>query len=192
VCFYLDGTWQICTSYHFIILWGFMTPFVIYQWRNVFRGWASSILSFCRRILKYPSLWAPLTLNLIKKVVRGLQIFWYSTPGWWKGSVVVLAMPQKKVFDTSRRPFGSFDKRSFGWSIGYVLSLVTKEMDMFRALYFAPEARGVFRDKWAGMFTVLLLAVVNNEWNALSSDFSNCLVWPHSSFISSFLSFGFC
>ena len=147
MCFYLDGTWQICTSYrpqyHEMGVHDTIRYLPHGPKRILWVGGGDSM--FLHEILKYPSLELAVGLELDQKVVRGAFQWFGAQPHWdnekvqwWFGdaSKSLLMLPEDY--------YGSFDVVLVDLS-DTVLSLsVTKEMDIIGALSLLLRPGGVF------------------------------------------------
>jgi spermidine synthase len=147
MCFYLDGTWQICTSYrpqyHEMGVHETIRYLPHEPKRILWVGGGDSM--FLHEILKYPSLELAVGLELDQKVVRGAFQWFGAQPHWdnekvqwWFGdaSKSLLMLPEDY--------YGSFDVVLVDLS-DTVLSLsVTKEMDIIGALSLLLKPGGVF------------------------------------------------
>jgi spermidine synthase len=147
MCFYLDGVWQICTSYrpqyHEMGVHETIRYLPHEPKRILWVGGGDSM--FLHEILKYPSLELAVGLELDQKVVRGAFQHFGAQPHWdnekvqwWFGdaSKSLLMLPEDY--------YGSFDVVLVDLS-DTVLSLsVTKEMDIIGALSLLLKPDGVF------------------------------------------------
>jgi spermidine synthase len=147
MCFYLDGTWQICTSYrpqyHEMGVHETIRYLPHEPKRILWVGGGDAM--FLHEILKYPSLELAVGLELDQKVVRGafrwfgVQPHWDNEKvQWWFGdaSKSLLMLPDDY--------YGSFDVVLVDLS-DTVLSLsVTKEMDIIGALSLLLKPGGIF------------------------------------------------
>jgi spermidine synthase len=147
MCFYLDGTWQICTSYrpqyHEMGVHDTIRYLPNEPKRVLWVGGGDAM--FLQEILKYPSLELAVGLELDQKVVRGAFKYFGTQPHWdnekvqwWFGDA------SKSLLMIPEDYFGSFDVVLVDLS-DTVLSLsVTKEMDIIGALSLLLRPGGVF------------------------------------------------
>jgi spermidine synthase len=147
MCFYLDGTWQICASYrpqyHEMGVHDTIRYLPYEPKRVLWVGGGDTM--FLHEILKYPSLELAVGLELDQKVARGAFKWFGAQPHWdnekvqwWFGdaSKSLLMLPEDY--------YGSFDVVLVDLS-DTVLSLsVTKEMDIIGALSLLLKPNGVF------------------------------------------------
>jgi hypothetical protein len=146
-CFYLDGIWQICTSYrpqyHEMGVHETIRYLPHEPKRILWVGGGDSM--FLHEILKYPSLELAVGLELDQKVVRGAFQHFGAQPHWdnekvqwWFGDA------SKSLLMLPEGYYGSFDVVLVDLS-DTVLSLsVTKEMDIIGALSLLLKPDGVF------------------------------------------------
>ena len=147
MCFFLDGTWQICTSYrpqyHEMGVHETIRYLPHEPKRVLWVGGGDSM--FLHEILKYPSLELAVGLELDQKVVRGAFQWFGAQPHWdnekvqwWFGDA------SKSLLMLPDAYYGSFDVVLVDLS-DTVLSLsVTKEMDIIGALSLLLRPGGVF------------------------------------------------
>jgi spermidine synthase len=165
MCFYLDGTWQICTSYrpqyHEMGVHDTIRYLTNEPKRVLWVGGGDAM--FLQEILKYPSLELAVGLELDQKVVRGAFKYFGTQPHWdnekvqwWFGdaSKSLLMLPEDY--------FGSFDVVLVDLSDTLLSLSVTKEMDIIGALSLLLRPGGVFAMNELVCF-VLLLLVMNTE-----------------------------
>jgi spermidine synthase len=165
MCFYLDGTWQICTSYrpqyHEMGVHETIRYLPNEPKRILWVGGGDAM--FLQEILKYPSLELAVGLELDQKVVRGAFKYFGTQPHWdnekvqwWFGDAAksLLMLPEDY--------FGSFDVVLVDLSDTLLSLSVTKEMDIIGALSLLLRPDGVFAMNELVCF-VLLLLVMNTE-----------------------------
>jgi ferredoxin len=147
MCFYLDGVWQICTSYrpqyHEMGVHETIRYLPHEPKRILWVGGGDSM--FLHEILKYPSLELAVGLELDQKVVRGAFQWFGAQPHWdnekvqwWFGdaSKSLLMLPEDY--------YGSFDVVLVDLSDTLLSLSVTKEMDIIGALSLLLKPDGVF------------------------------------------------
>jgi spermidine synthase len=147
MCFFLDGTWQICTSYrpqyHEMGVHETIRYLPHEPKRILWVGGGDSM--FLHEILKYPSLELAVGLELDQKVVRGAFQYFGVQPHWdnekvqwWFGdaSKSLLMLPEDY--------YRSFDVVLVDLSDTLLSLSVTKEMDIIGALSLLLKPDGVF------------------------------------------------